>query len=577
MASTSTVSTGTLSTSGGVTKLSGTASGIDTDKLIEALTAAKRVPADRLEAKIKANEAKVSAYGELKGLLGKLKDAVAGLRNPPGTLGVNSNVFENKAAYLSSNTTTAPTSLLAVSATNKVVPGKLSLVVEQLATARKLASDSVGDPAQALAATANGGSAFSGSLTLGLAGGPTAAIAISGDMTLNDVRAAVNGQTAVTGVSANIVQVGTGDARLVLSATKTGREITMGAAAGDDVRGILGLVGSDGSFKNPISAAAPARITLDGMAITRPDNHIDDVVEGLSLDLVNADPATTVTLDVDRDLSAVQTQVVAVADAFNAVRDFVIKQNGVGSDGSVDSGAVLFGDTTLRSLAQQLGAAVTRPVAGLSGTGPTSLAGLGLKLDRSNKLALDGAALQTALTGNLDGVRGVLEFRFAASSPDLQVLRHDGALPATSFDVAVTDANGDGTPEAARIGGEALDVVGQRLVGRAGTAWAGLEMVWTGSGDAAVHVDASRGVADQLYALVDDAIDDVDGSLTKASDNLTGRNSDYTSEIGKIDERVGRYREQLLARFQSMETAMSLAKSMLQQVKSALGTSNDDS
>ena len=52
----------------------------------------------RLEQRISRNEARVAALGELKTLLQRLKDAVAGLRNPPGLLGVNENVFERKQA-----------------------------------------------------------------------------------------------------------------------------------------------------------------------------------------------------------------------------------------------------------------------------------------------------------------------------------------------------------------------------------------------------------------------------------------------------------------------------------------------
>src|SRR5688572_10789255 len=153
---TSGISFGNLTNSGGVTRFAGSSSEIDTDKLVDALVEAKRLPAVRLESKISRNEAKAAAYTELRGLLQNLRTAVAGLRNPPGALGTQENLFETKEVYYSADTTVSPATLLSVSAANKVPTGKVEIVVEQLATARKLSSEALtGDGA--LAGTANGG------------------------------------------------------------------------------------------------------------------------------------------------------------------------------------------------------------------------------------------------------------------------------------------------------------------------------------------------------------------------------------------------------------------------------------
>jgi flagellar hook-associated protein 2 len=113
----------------------------------------------------------------------------------------------------------------------------------------------------------------------------------------------------------------------------------------------------------------------------------------------------------------------------------------------------------------------------------------------------------------------------------------------------------------------ALDVQGGKLTGRAGTAYAGLQMLWVGRGSATIDVTATQGVADRLYNILDAAADDLNGSLTRATDDLGQRNVDYRAEIDRIGERAERYRQRLIERFGAMETALSLAKSMLQQVQ----------
>jgi flagellar hook-associated protein 2 len=75
------LSVGNLSVSGGLARLTGTSSKLDTETIVAAAYEAKRLPAVRLEQRISRNEARAAALGELKSLLGTLKSAVNGLRN----------------------------------------------------------------------------------------------------------------------------------------------------------------------------------------------------------------------------------------------------------------------------------------------------------------------------------------------------------------------------------------------------------------------------------------------------------------------------------------------------------------
>lgn len=575
MASTG-ISFGNLTSSGGITRFAGSSSEIDTDRLVDALVEARRLPAVRLESRIGRNEAKAAAYTELRGLLQDLRAAVAGLRNPPGALGTQENLFEAKEVYYSADTTISPASLLSVSAANKVPPGKVEVVVEALATARKLSTEALAGDGM-LADAANGGAAFAGSFSLGLAGGSTATIAVDGGMSLVDLKGAINAVSSTTGVSASIVKVADGDYRLVLTADQTGREVTLAAAGGDDVLGILGLSADGGAtFSNPLAAPGQARIRVDGVTITRPTNQITDVIDGMTFNLFKADPGTRVTVEVERSLGGVKDRLQAFVDAYNAYRDFQAKHAAVSETGEIAEDAVLFGDALLRSLGQGIGSTLGSSVAGLPAGAASSLAGIGIRLDQANRLTIDHAMLDGKLVSDLASVRNVLEFRFAASSPDLGVFARTNDLADTSFTVSIVDADGDGIPESASADGVALDIDGGLLVGRAGTAYAGLEMLWTGQGSATIAVTATQGVADRLYNFLEGAVDEVQGTLTQAVDDLGERNADYRAEIEQIEARAARYREQLIERFGAMETALALARSMLEQVRAQVDAFSQD-
>ncbi len=58
------LSIGSLSVSGGLTRLTGTSSKLDTEAIVAAAYEARRLPAIRLEQRISRNEARSAALGE---------------------------------------------------------------------------------------------------------------------------------------------------------------------------------------------------------------------------------------------------------------------------------------------------------------------------------------------------------------------------------------------------------------------------------------------------------------------------------------------------------------------------------
>lgn len=300
--------------------------------------------------------------------------------------------------------------------------------------------------------------------------------------------------------------------------------------------------------------------------IERDANRIIDAIGGLDLDLYRAEPGTTVTVEVGRSLAGVKEQIGSFVDAYNALRDFVVRQTAITDDGAVDGQAVLFGDTTLRGLMQTVDRIVTGRVDGLAGGAAASLGALGISLDSANRLSVDDAALDARLLGSLDQVRKVFEFSFTASSSDLQLFARPTGLIDTAFTVDIVDADADGIPESASIDGVPVDIDGTTLVGRAGTAYAGLELIWSGKGSTSIDVAATSGIAEQLYNAVSSALDEADGPLATASGSLDRLTARYRDEIESIERRAEDYRLRLIEKFAAMEAALSMAKAMLQQI-----------
>ena len=115
---------------------------------------------------------------------------------------------------------------------------------------------------------------------------------------------------------------------------------------------------------------------------------------------------------------------------------------------------------------------------------------------------------------------------------------------------------------------------GGTIQGADGTAYEGLKLIWTGKGSATIDVRVSPGVADRLYNALDEILDQANGPLQRAMGELDTANADYTKRIEQINERADQARQRLMARFSAMESALSLAKTMLTQVRAQMDATN---
>ncbi|MEO1017339.1 MAG: flagellar filament capping protein FliD, partial [Pseudomonadota bacterium] len=426
---------GSLSTSGTTPRLSGTSSQLDTESLIEALTEAKRLPALRLENQITENESRLAAFTDLRALLSEVQASVAGGRNPPGVLGQDDNIFENKEAFFTSSSSVSPTELLGVSASNQAATGSYEITVEQLATTRKFSSAATTAADQTLADAFNAGAAFNQTITIGLAGsGSNASIDVDGSMDIYELSAAINAQSADAGVQASVLKVSDSDFRLVVTATTTGTEVTLGGDAA--TLDLLGFSADGGaSFENSLQIPELAQLEIDNVTITRSTNQITDAIDGLTFNLFKADLGTTVKVDVEPALNDVKSTVTRFVDAYNEFRSFVEQQSAISETGEISEDSILFGNSTLRALERVVTDNVGTGVDGLDVDALRSLSAIGINLDAGNKLSIDEAKFDDLLLNDLDSVRDVLEFRFTSSSTDLEVFSRGNTLGDTDFTV----------------------------------------------------------------------------------------------------------------------------------------------
>lgn len=537
-----------------------TSTSVDWSALITAAVNAKLVQATTISTTITANEAKISAYQTLQTDLSTLSSGLSSL----ATSVVNSlatNVFATRTATLSSTGDVSASSALSMSVSNGAATGDHTLTISQIATAHKVVGTSQSSQTRELG--------YSGTFSVGLAGGTTSDVTIDSTMSLQDIVDSINAQTSTTNVQASIVQVSSGSYEMVLTGTEDAADITYSSTSGDDILNKLGVTDSTGAFADVLQTSQAAEFTLDGISMTRDTNDITDVLTGVTFNLLQATTdGATVNISIEPDTSQIETAVETFVTNYNTFRDAVIAQQATGSDGTAASSAVLFGDGTMRDIMDALQNALNSTVGGLT------MADLGLSFNEKNELELDTSTLSEILSSNLSGVTTLLSAQTKTSSSQLTVVNTGTSPQSFTLDLTV---DSDGNLSSASVGGDAslFTVSGTTIIGVAGTAYAGMAFTYSGSTSQSITVTSTQGIATQLYQI-SKTYSSSSGALQTLITNLTDHDDKLQQKVDDIETAASAYQTQLQTQYASYQAAIESANNTLTYLKALLNSSSSN-
>lgn len=358
--------------------LGGLASGMDTGAIVEALVGVKRTPILRLEERKTEANARLAAF---KTFDSKLKDLLS-----------KADGLDTGSDLLATTLTVSSDDYLAATASSSATSGSYQIKVGQLAQVEKSVYQGVADKSTTTFGT--------GSLQLSHAGLESAVEITIDELnnTLEGIRDAINTKSADSGVTASIINDGSGTPyRLVLTG-KTVKEanITLDAS---------GLTGGEAFPIKDVAVSRSAQqaiVQVDGVTIRSDSNTLTEAIPGLTLDLKQAanafDPESP-----DADWDAVATTNVTVATDNSGIQkkveDFVAAFNDLVKASKDEA---LANDSGVRSVLSNLRSKF------FDGVEQTGLYQLGIKTEKDGTLAVDTAKLSAAIKDNLDGVKSLL-------------------------------------------------------------------------------------------------------------------------------------------------------------------------
>jgi len=354
----------------------GLTSGLDTQGIIEKLMELERQPITLLEQREDAFKVKLSAYGEVKSALSAFQSAINDLRYPSN--------------FAASSSTSSNEDILTVTSSGFATLGNHSIIVSALAQAHSVRS---------AAFTASTDVVGTGTITIQVGTNDAVDVAIDSDHeTLSGIAQAIN--SADAGVSASVLDDGSGNVYLTMTSEESGLDNTINVSITNGATGQLDGLYESGTMVTTRSAANSI-LTVDGINVARSTNSIGDLISGVAVNLHKADNMETVAVDVTRDTDTIKGKISAFVDAYNKLVDEISSKQAYG--GKEGSSGALIGDSTLRSITRSLPNILGQQVGGTQ-NGADTLNSIGISIDRYGKMQMDDDEVTDALATNISDV-----------------------------------------------------------------------------------------------------------------------------------------------------------------------------
>jgi flagellar hook-associated protein 2 len=165
-----------------------------------------------------------------------------------------------------------------------------------------------------------------------------------------------------------------------------------------------------------VTAASNAVLEINGVELERESNTITDAISGLTLQVNSSSDTKTVQLRIAADSSGAVEKVKNFVEAFNLVRDFLVRATGPQIAGDDIAGS-LQNDSAARGILVKLRAAVTSEFTAKPSS-ITHWSVVGVAFDRTGALTLDESKFIAAFEGNSEDL--------------ITALTNNGAVPSLS-------------------------------------------------------------------------------------------------------------------------------------------------
>ena len=280
-------------------------------------------------------------------------------------------------------------------------------------------------------------------------------------------------------------------------------------------------------FAPTLQAGQDAIVVVDGTTYTKANNLVTDIIQGVTMDLLQADATNGVILTVSSNAAGATEKIKNFVSAYNEFNTFLNEQLNFTANSTQAS--PLLGDPTLRAIQKKLKDIISGQIPGLT-TGKANLSQIGITSNsKTGALSVDEGILSTAISSDPEGVRRLF---LGIGTPSDSAVTFVGLSATTSpgrYGLNITTA-----PQKAILGGS-TDVTIQDLSSTGLTSAEVLSFSYSGDYSSATPTTTSFTVSLSAGQRINDIVNTVNSAFATNRVGLSASNDGGRLKITSKD------------------------------------------
>ncbi len=182
------------------------------------------------------------------------------------------------------------------------------------------------------------------------------------------------------------------------------------------------------------TAGQDAKVTIDGVAVTRSSNTIDDVISGVTLDLNRVESGSEVDLTISRDTDTIKNKVSEFTTAYNSIIEFINQEFSYNED--TKTSGVLSGESTLRTIKSIIQNTLTDSIPQLP-TDANALSLIGIVSDKDGKLSVEDSTFLSEINSDFYAVKRMFVAEGTTTDNEISYVSHSSDTVAGDYAVVI--------------------------------------------------------------------------------------------------------------------------------------------
>ena len=187
-------------------------------------------------------------------------------------------------------------------------------------------------------------------------------------------------------------------------------------------------------YNMEVTEGQNAKVNIDGVAVSRSSNTIDDVISGVTLDISKVESGSTVNFTISRDTDSIKSSVNDFTTAYNSIIEFINQEFAFNEDSN--KSGILAGESTLSTIKSLIQSKISDSIS-LLPADSNALSLIGITSDKDGKLTVKDSTFLSKISSDFNAVKRMFVAEGTTTNNEINFVRHTKETIAGNYAVVI--------------------------------------------------------------------------------------------------------------------------------------------